>query len=166
MNFSAQKVARNVYIPLMEEIMHQLINSLSRDLKGFYISQVVQDFFPLLHVAQQRKRTCLIYIIYHVSPNKVTIHQVFSPRATRNAARGTLDDKNMYAYGFCSYTNKNITCGVIRSYILFVCCLLQLHHDLDWSHSEGGDGMPFWGQSLLELKVFQPKSRSSAHRKG
>ncbi len=61
----------------------------------------------------------------------------------------------LYAYGLCSYTNKNITCGVIRSYILFVCCLLQLHHHLDWSHSEG-EMLPFWGQSLLELKVFQP----------
>jgi len=29
----------------MEEILHQLIGSLSHDFQGFYTSQVVQDFF-------------------------------------------------------------------------------------------------------------------------
>ncbi len=36
-------------------------------------------------------------------------------RAMRNAARGTRDDNNVYTYMSCSYTNKSITCGVIRS---------------------------------------------------
>ena len=42
---------------------------------------------------------------------------LFSPRAMRNAARGTRLHKNMHIYiFFCSYTNKSTTCGVIRSY--------------------------------------------------
>ena len=45
---------------------------------------------------------------YISTENFLTIHQLFSPRAMRNAARRTPGDKNMRAYIFCSYTNKSI----------------------------------------------------------
>ena len=44
----------NIEILLMEEILHELIDSLSHYLQGFYTSQVVQDFF----LQQYNYRSC------------------------------------------------------------------------------------------------------------